>query len=165
MRESESEELRDKAIFWLGQRRSSENTEFLRNLYSRIGNQELKEKILFSLSQQRGAGNEQWLMNIAVNPKEDIELRKKALFWAGQSGVAISEMSKLYDRMGAGDAEMREAIIFGLSQRQRDPAAMDKLFDIAKNEKDSELRKKAIFWLGQSRDPRVQQFLMDLINK
>ena len=165
LRESESEELRDKAIFWLGQRRSAENTEFLRNLYSRIGNQELKEKILFSLSQQRGVGNEQWLMNIAVNPKEDIELRKKALFWAGQSGVAIAEMSKLYDRMGAGDTEMREAIIFGLSQRQRDPAAMDKLFDIAKNEKDSELRKKAIFWLGQSRDPRVQQFLMDLINR
>jgi hypothetical protein len=126
-------------------------------------NQELREKILFSLSQQRGAGNEQWLMNIAVNPKEDIELRKKALFWAGQSGVAISELSKLYDRMP--DMEMREAIIFSLSQRQRDPAAMDKLFDIARNEKDSELRKKAIFWLGQSRDPRVQQFLMDLINK
>jgi len=30
---------------------------------------------------------------------------------------------------------------------------------------DPEMRKKAIFWLGQSRDPRVQQFLMDLINK
>jgi HEAT repeat protein len=163
LRETEPQDLRDKAIFWLGQRRSSENTEFLRNLYSRINNQELKEKILFSLSQQKGVGNEQWLMNIAVNPKEDIELRKKALFWAGQSGVAISEMAKLYDRMG--DSEMREAIIFSLSQRQRDPAAMDKLFDIAKNEKDSELRKKAIFWLGQSRDPRVQQFLMDLINK
>ncbi|MDP9201638.1 MAG: HEAT repeat domain-containing protein [Gemmatimonadota bacterium] len=163
MRESENSDLREKAIFWLGQRRSTENTEFLRNLYSRLSNEDLKEKILFSLSQQRGAGNEQWLMNIAVNPREDIDLRKKALFWAGQSGVAIPEMSRLYDRMG--DSEMREQIIFVLSQRQRDPAAMDKLFDIAKNEKDAELRKKAIFWLGQSRDPRVQQFLMDLINK
>jgi HEAT repeat protein len=162
-RENENSDLREKAIFWLGQRHSTENTEFLRNLYSRLTNQDLKEKILFSLSQQKGAGNEQWLMNIAVNPKEDIELRKKALFWAGQSGVAISEMSKLYDRMN--ESEMKEAIIFGLSQRQRDPGAMDKLFDIAKNEKDAELRKKAIFWLGQSRDPRVQQFLMDLINK
>jgi HEAT repeat protein len=163
LRESESQDLRDKAIFWLGQRRSTENTEFLRNLYSRIGNQELKEKILFSLSQQKGAGNEQWLMNIVLNSREDIELRKKALFWAGQMGAAIPEISRLYDRMN--EAEMREQIIFVLSQRQRDPAAMDKLFDIAKNEKDSELRKKAIFWLGQSRDPRVQQFLMDLINK
>ena len=102
-------------------------------------------------------------MNIAVNQKEDIELRKKALFWAGQSGVAISEFASLYDRMG--DTEMKEAIIFTLSQRQSDKAAIDKLFDIAKNEKDADLRKKAIFWLGQSHDPRVQQFLIDLINK
>jgi HEAT repeat protein len=163
LRDSESEELRDKAIFWLGQRRSTENTEFLRTLYSRLTNQDLKEKVLFSLSQQRGAGNEQWLMNIVLNPKEDVELRKKALFWAGQMGVAIPEVSRLYDRMN--DTDMREQIIFVLSQRQRDPAAIDKLFDIARNEKDAELRKKAIFWLGQSRDPRVQQFLIELINK
>jgi HEAT repeat protein len=163
VRENEDSDLREKAIFWLGQRRSTENTEFLRNLYSRLTNQDLREKVLFSLSQQRGVGNEQWLMNIALNPKEDIELRKKALFWAGQSGVAIPELSKLYDRMG--DSEMKEQIIFVLSQRQSDRTAMDKLFEIAKNEKDPELRKKAIFWLGQSRDPRVQQFLMDLINR
>jgi tetratricopeptide (TPR) repeat protein len=163
LRDSESEDLRDKAIFWLGQRRSSENTEFLRALYSRLTNQDLREKVLFSLSQQRGVGNEQWLMNIVLNPKEDIELRKKALFWAGQSGVGIPELSKLYDRMG--ESEMKEQVIFVLSQRQSDRTAMDKLFDIAKNEKDPELRKKAIFWLGQSRDPRVQQFLLDLINR
>lgn len=163
LRESEPEELRDKAIFWLGQNRSAENTQFLRTLYSRLSNQDLKEKVLFSLSQQRGAGNEQWLMSIALNSKEDVELRKKALFWAGQSGVAISELAQLYDRMG--EQEMKEQIIFTLSQRQSDRAAMDKLFDIAKTDKDPELRKKAIFWLGQSRDPRVQQFLMDLINR
>jgi tetratricopeptide (TPR) repeat protein len=162
-REGENPDLREKAIFWLGQRRSTENTEFLRNLYSRLTNEDLKEKILFSLSQQKEAGNEQWLMNIAVNPKEGIELRKKALFWAGQSGVPIAEMSKLYDRMN--DTEMKDQIIFVLSQRQHDPAAIDKMFDIAKNEKDAELRKKAIFWLGQSHDPRVQQFLIDLINR
>lgn len=163
MRESESEELRDKAIFWLGQRRSPENTEFLRSLYSRLTNEDLKEKVLFSLSQQKGSGNEQWLMSIVVNPKEDIELRKKALFWAGQSGVATSELSSLYNRLT--DNEIKEHMIFVFSQRQSDRAAMDKLFDIAKNEKDPELRKKAIFWLGQSRDPRVQQFLMDMINR
>jgi HEAT repeat protein len=162
-RDNENGDLREKAIFWLGQRRSGENTQFLRSLYSRLTNEDLKEKILFSLSQQRGAGNEQWLMDIALNPKEDIELRKKALFWAGQSGVAISEMSTLYNRMS--DTEMKEQIIFVLSQRQSDRTAMDKLFDIAKTEKDAELRKKAIFWLGQSHDPRVQQFLIDLINR
>lgn len=160
LRESENEDLRDKAIFWLGQR-GGENTQFLRDLFGRIKNQDLREKVLFSLSQQ--SGNQQWLMNVAVDPKEDIEIRKKALFWAGQSGVAISALSTLYDRMG--ESEMKEAIIFGLSQRGNDKGAIDKLFDIARNEKDAELRKKAIFWLGQSHDPRVQQFLMDLINR
>ena len=162
-RESENGDLREQAIFWLGQRRSTENTEFLRSLYSRLTNEDLKGKILFSLSQQRGAGNEQWLMNVAADPKESIEMRKQAIFSASQTGVATSEIAKVYDRVS--DSELREHVIFVLSQRQRDPVAMDKLFDIAKNEKDPELRKKAIFWLGQSRDPRVQQFLMDLINR
>jgi HEAT repeat protein len=157
------EELRGQAIFWLGQRNNAENNEFLRSLYSRLDNGELKEKVLFSLSQRRGAGNEKWLMEIAVNPKEDIELRKKALFWAGQSGVGIDEIIPLYSKIS--DQEMKEQVIFVLSQRNGSPAAVDKLLDIAKNDKDSELRKKAIFWLGQSRDPRVQQFLIDLINK
>jgi HEAT repeat protein len=162
-REGESEDLRENAIFHLGQSRSTENTEFLRNLYSRTTNEDLKDKILFSLSQQRGAGNEQWLMGIALNPKEDIELRKQALFHAGQAGVATSELVSLYDRLS--DAELKDHLIFVLTQRQKDRAAVDKLFDIAKNDKDPELRQKAIFWLGQSHDPRVQQFLLDLINK
>jgi HEAT repeat protein len=162
-RESENEDLRDKAIFWLGQRRSPENTDFLRSLYGRIGNQDLKEKILFSLSQQKGAGNDRWLMEIAVNSRENTELRKKALFWAGQTGVATSELVGLYDRMN--DTEMKDQMIFVFSQRGRDAAATDKLFNIARADRDPELRKKAIFWLGQSRDPRVQKFLEDLINR
>lgn len=60
---------------------------------------------------------------------------------------------------------LREQVIFVLSQRNNQTAAVDKLMDIAKNDKNPELRKKAIFWLGQSRDPRVQQFLLDMINR
>ncbi|MFN2604492.1 MAG: HEAT repeat domain-containing protein, partial [Gemmatimonadaceae bacterium] len=163
VRDSENGDLREKAIFWLGQRSGTENTEFLRGLYTRLADEDLKEKVLFSLSQQSGAGNEQWLMNVAANSKEGMDLRKKALFWAGQSGVPMSELVGFYNRMN--EKDMKEQMIFVFSQRENDKAAMDKLFDIAKNEKDPELRKKAIFWLGQSRDPRVQQFLLDLINR
>lgn len=162
-REGTSDELRGQAIFWLGQRGSSDNNDFLRSLYSRIRSPEVKEKVLFSLSQRRGMGNEKWLMSLVVDPKENIELRKKALFWAGQSGVGLDEIIPLYSRID--DREMREQVIFVLSQRNNSPKAMDKLLDIAKTDNDIELRKKAIFWLGQSRDPRVQQFLLDLINK
>jgi HEAT repeat protein len=162
-RDGASTELRGQAIFWLGQRASQENNEFLRSLYSRLPSQELKDKVLFSLSQRKGMGNEAWLMNIAINDREPVELRKKALFWAGQSGVGVDAIIPLYSKIN--DQEMKEQVIFVLSQRGSTPAAVDKLMDIAKNDKDPELRKKAIFWLGQSRDPRVQQFLVDMINR
>jgi len=122
----------------------------------------VKEKILFSLSQQRGLGNDKFLLDIAKNSNENIELRKKALFWAGQGAASADQLIGLYSSMT--DSEMREQLIFVYSQR-REPAFVDKMIDIAKNDKDPELRKKAIFWLGQSHDPRVQQFLVDLINK
>jgi tetratricopeptide (TPR) repeat protein len=154
-------DLREKAIFWLGQRRAGENTEFLKALYGKERNQDLREKIIFSLSQQRG--NESWLMAIATNENENIEMRKKALFWAGQSkGVSLAELTGLYERMG--NREMKDQLIFVYSQR-RDKEAVDKLMSISKNEQDRELRKKAIFWLSQSKDPRVAEFLMQLINQ
>ena len=36
---------------------------------------------------------------------------------------------------------------------------------IARSETDRKLRSQAIFWLGQSPDPRAAQFLMEVINK
>ena len=117
----------------------------------------LKDKIIFSLSQQRGFGNGEWIMNIALDPKESIEMRKQALFWAGQNGGATTEsFVALYDKMT--DPEIKEQLIFVFSQRGRDPKAIDKLMAIAKNDKDKELRSKAVFWLGQSRDPRAIKY-------
>ena len=59
---------------------------------------------------------------------------------------------------------MKEQLIFVYSQR-REPAAVDKLLEIAQKETDRDLRKKALFWLGQSNDPRVMKFLEDIINR
>jgi hypothetical protein len=103
-------------------------------------------------------------MNIALDPKESIEMRKQALFWAGQSGGATTEsFAQLYDKMT--DHEIKNQLIFVFSQRGRDPKAVDKLVDIAKTEKDKELQKQAVFWLGQSRDPRAVKYLEELITK
>ena len=151
-------EIREKAIFWLGQRSGTE--QFLRTLYANERNAELKDKIIFSLSQQRG--NETFLMDIATNEREDIEMRKKALFWAGQNkSTTVAQLAGLYDRMS--NREMKDQLIFVYSQRN-EKEAVDRLMQIARTEPDRELRKKAIFWLSQSKDPRVAEFLMQLIN-
>jgi TolA-binding protein/HEAT repeat protein len=156
-------DLREKAIFWIGQSRSPENAQFLKDLYAKVENDDLKDKIIFSLSQMGGADNYRWLMDIALNQAEDMEIRKKALFWAGQGhNVDVADLVRLYDSMK--DREMREQLIFVYSQRRED-AALDKLFQIGKNDPDRELRKKAIFWIGQSRSPRAAPYLQELINQ
>ena len=153
--------LREDAIFWLGQRRSTRNAEFLRSLYNRLTDRDLKEKVIFSLSQQGSEENFRWTLDIAMNEREDTEMRKQALFWAGQNrNFSVADISTLYGRVR--DREMKEQVIFVLSQR-RESTAVDKLMDIAKNDSDRELRSKAIFWLGQSRDPRVAKFLEEII--
>lgn len=158
-----SSDLREKAIFWIGQSRSPENAQFLKDLFAKVENEDLKDKIIFSLSQMGGSDNYRWLMDIALNPKEDIEIRKKALFWAGQGhSVDVADLVRLYDSMN--DREMKDQLIFVYSQR-REEAALDKLFQIGKNDPDRELRKKAIFWIGQSRSPRAAQYLQELINQ
>ncbi|HEY7567557.1 MAG TPA: HEAT repeat domain-containing protein [Gemmatimonadaceae bacterium] len=157
------EEIRSESIFWLGQKSSSENGQFLRDLFKRVRSSELKDKIIFSLSQQHGTGSEQWLLDIANDQSESIEVRKQALFWAAQNkSVSLDRLAQLYDRTN--DTEIKEQLIFGFSQRNS-REAVDKLMSIARSDRDKEMKKKAIFWLGQSRDPRVLDFLAELIGK
>jgi HEAT repeat protein len=104
-----------------------------------------------------------WLVDLARDKSLSIEARKNALFWAGQNGADLRQLVALYDEM-KGETEIQNQLIFVFSQR-RDREAVDKLMDIASSDPDRDLRKQAIFWLGQSRDPRVQKFLLDLINR
>lgn len=162
-RDGAPQEVREKAIFWIGQRPSADNATWLRGLFGRLRDEELKKKVLFSLSQMRGQGNERWLLSVALDPNQPEEVRKQGLFWASQSGVALPEIVGLYDRMR--DPELREHLIFVLSQRMREPAAMDKIIEIARRDPDRRMREKALFWLGQSRDPRAAQVLREVIDQ
>jgi HEAT repeat protein len=156
------EDAREKAIFWLGQHGSAENAGFLRSLYGRLKSDELKKKVVFSLSQMGGQDNGKWLLGLARDPSQGIEMRKQALFWAGQAGVPIEQLTGLYATVT--DQAMREQLVFVYSQRD-EPAALDKLIDIARHDSNTALRKRALFWLGQSEDSRAVQALQEIIEQ
>jgi HEAT repeat protein len=158
-----SERVREQAIFWLGQNREASTSTFLRELYAKETDESIKDKIIFQLSQRRDADSQQWLLGIAMNERESLKMRKQALFWAGQQRtISVGDLGSIYDRVG--EREMKEQVIFVLSQR-RDSTAIDKLIDIVRRDPDSKLRSNAMFWLGQKRDPRVIRFLEEIINK
>jgi HEAT repeat protein len=160
---TQSAALRGTAIFWLGQRgHGAQNAQFLRDLYTRLTDEQLKERVLFSLSQSSDPDRAAWLLQLAQRPSETMNARKQALFLAGQAGASIEDLAHLYDALPAGP--MRDQMVFVLSQRS-DPAAVDKLISIAHSDKDPEARKKALFWLGQSHDPRAIKALTEVIDR
>ncbi len=157
-----SDDIKSRAIFALGHYRGEPSDfTYLRDVFPKLDKAELQEQVIQSMAQSDDPGNRRWLLGVAEDAHQDVEVRKKALFWAGQGGVPIADLASMYDRMT--DGALKEQVIFALSQRD-EREATDKLIDIARHDRNIELRKKAIFWLGQRDDPRVRKLLEELIN-
>ncbi|MCG6954700.1 MAG: HEAT repeat domain-containing protein [Gemmatimonadetes bacterium] len=153
--------LRETAIFWIAQTPKAGGAKYLIDLYPRLETNALKEKTIASIGQRKLPEGHAWLLARARDPSESVDVRKNALFWAGQSGaLSGAELKELYGTLT--DPDMKKQVIFVASQ-SKDKDAVDFLMDVAKTEKDPELRKTAVFWLGQSTDPRVAEFLLSLI--
>jgi HEAT repeat protein len=157
-------ELRARAIYYIGQgRRNGDESDYLRGLFWKTASPELRESVIQAVANQKTPDRTTWLLGIAKDKNQELEPRKRALFYAGQGGVELKELLPLYDEL-AGQSEMQDQMLYVYAQR-KEPEATDKLLQIARSEKNPELRKKAIFWLGQRKDPRVKQFLLDLLNQ
>ena len=87
------------------------------------------------------------------------------MFWYAQNErfADLAGLKALYD--GMDDPEVKSSIIFALSQRSDDPAAVDMMLDIARTEDDPEVQESLLFHLGQSDDPRIVDFLLEIIRR
>ena len=155
-----SERVREKAIFWLSQNPDYAEAEFFMELYASLDEPALKDHVFHTVSQMGDADAADWVLERALDPDEDIGLRKQALFWAGQHrAIELDRLRGLYERLD--DRQMKEQLIFLYGQRE-EPERVDRLIEIVRSEEDPELRTRAIFWLGQTGDERAIEFLLDL---
>jgi HEAT repeat protein len=93
------------------------------------------------------------------------ETRKQAVFWLGQAaGGAATRGLDSIARDTTGDIEVRKHAIFALSQRPASEA-VPVLIDIARTNRHPELRKTALFWLGQSEDPRAIALFEEILKQ
>lgn len=100
------------------------------------------------------------IAQLARDDDATLEARKQALFWLGQTEASTREIVDLYPAITP--SALREHFTFVLSQR-RDDAAVAKLIEIARGDRDTRVRKQAMFWLGQSKDPKAIQFFRDIL--
>jgi hypothetical protein len=105
------------------------------------------------------------LMRIARNEERPHATRRDAVFWISQmAGDRVTEGLDELVRDDDVTREVREQAVFALSQRPKDEG-IPALIRIARTNRDPEVRKKALFWLGQSEDPRALAVFEEILTR
>ena len=163
-REDVSDESRTQALHFIAQGGTPEDMAYLRSVYGKMKSSESKQQVMAVMMSHQSRENAQWLIGIAKDRNEDMEIRKQALFFAGHAGATTDDLLAVYGSL-PDDPELRQHMLVVLGQRSDDPAAVGHLIQIARTEKDPELRKMALFWLSQSDDPRATKLLEELLEE
>jgi hypothetical protein len=103
------------------------------------------------------------LLRLARDDHTSTKVRRTATFWLGQAaGDAATQGLDSIVGDPSGDRDVREAAVFALSQRPRDEG-VPALIRVVRTNRDPGIRRKALFWLGQSGDPRALALFEDLL--
>ena len=132
----------------------------LRSLYPRLTGERSRDAVLASLSELGGTDNVQWLVGVVRDEKLMPEVRRRALGYLSRAGATTPALLSLYDPTP--DPQLRGALI-NIYSRLGDKAATDKLVWIARNEQNSQLKRRAISALSRSSDPSTRQALADIV--
>jgi hypothetical protein len=103
------------------------------------------------------------LLRIARTPSAGVETRRQAVFWLGQAAgeAAVRGLDSIVVDT-SGDLEVRKQAVFALSQRPAEEG-VPALIRVARTSPHPELRKTALFWLGQSEDPRALALFEEIL--
>jgi HEAT repeat protein len=135
---------------------------YLRSLYGKTQSQQMKIQIVSAVARMGGTANDQWVLNIAKNRDEDMRLRREAMSRLRSTTLTVDDLGKLFDSLS--ERELRSAVLQQLGRRD-EPAATDKLIEIAKSGTDPQLRREAISALTRKNDPRTTKLLLELVEK
>jgi HEAT repeat protein len=105
------------------------------------------------------------LIRLARDEDRPRETRKQAVFWLGQAaGDAATAGLDSLSQDASVDRDVQKQVVFALSQRPKDEG-IPILIRVAKSHRDPEVRRDAVFWLGQSNDPRAIALFEELLTK
>jgi hypothetical protein len=90
------------------------------------------------------------------------DLRGDALFWLSQRAGARAAAAITDAIENDPETQVKKKAVFALSQLPPDEG-VPKLIAIAKSHQNPAVRKQAMFWLGQSRDPRALAFFEEIL--
>jgi HEAT repeat protein len=159
---TEPVEVRKRAAFWLGSSRGAHGIVPLKRMLASDTNADVRDRVVFALSQSKDPAGIPLVIEAARNDK-DPHIRGQALFWLAQRAASQVSKTAIENALANDpDSAVRERAVFALSQL-RNGEGIPMLIDLAKTHRDPAVRKKAMFWLGQSKDPRALDFFAQVL--
>ena len=156
-----SEDSRKQAIFWAGSARGQAAFPLIERVLSSEPSGNLREHAVFALSQSAATGAAARIKRVAIEDRDN-EVRAQALFWLAQSKTEGAG-AWIVGRLDAEkDDHVREQAVFALSQLED---GTDWLLKVLRSKRDAETIQRALFWLGQSNDPRALQEIEKILEK
>jgi TolA-binding protein len=166
VRNSPNPKARRDAIFWLGQSRGDNDTivDTIVSLLPSLSEDD-SEAVAYTLSRIRGDKSLNALAAIARDKSKSEKARTNSIFWIGQTRAAnrIGLLEDIY-KNSMDNSRIRQQVMYALS-RTGEPQAVTVMGNVASTDPDIEVRKQAVFWLGQSRSPEANQALENLLRK
>jgi HEAT repeat protein len=160
-REDTSEDVRAIALRALGRQYATrQDAALLRSVYPRLASDEARISVIAAVADVGGAENLRWLSTLVQNSEEPIALRRRALESFVRAGGSTAELVAMYP--GTIDQPLKEALVNAYA-RSTEPVATQALMNIARNETNVTIRRRAINALAKSNDPKVKQLLQDLV--
>ncbi|TAK53969.1 MAG: HEAT repeat domain-containing protein [Bacteroidetes bacterium] len=162
----EEEDVREEAVFWIGQQETDDVLPFLTRIARNDNSEDVREKAIFSISEVESEAAIDSLISLS-RKGHDKETRSKALFWLAEkaSKKALKTIKDVLDDDDE-DTEVQRQALFALTQANDDEnESVDELIKIAKTHHNRKIRKEAIFWLGQSESPKAVDALVEIVKK
>lgn len=105
------------------------------------------------------------LIRLARDANVPTQTRRQSVFWVSQAaGEAATRGLNDIVTDNSVERAVREQAVFALSQRPKEQG-VPALIAVAKTNRDPEIRRKAMFWLGQSNDPRAIALFEEILGK
>jgi len=149
----------------IGQVSTREAVDYLMSVANSSSSSKIGSEAIFPMTLADSVEIWQGLLRLARDQSRPNSIRTQSVFWLSQiAGEKITANLAELTGDAAIDRDVREQAVFALSQRPHGEG-VTALINIARTNRDREIRKKALFWLGQSRDPRALALFEEILSR
>ena len=159
---TQPDQVRRQAVFWLGNARGQRGFEIVSRVVREDPSDKIREHAIFALTQSKEPQALNVVLGVAHNDKSP-RVRGQALFWLAQRAAQKVAETAIADAIANDpETEVKKKAVFALTQMPNGEG-VPLLIQVARTNRNAEVRKQAVFWLGQSKDERALRFIEDVL--